>query len=205
MVSIQLLNPTAIMAKKSIKGTRTEQNIVNAFVAETGAYARYTYYAQAADKEQYFPIGEIFRNTAENELRHAKVFLKMLEDTVVDAGGSVDAGFLGKTADNLRISIKEEKQEGYEFYLAAAKTATEEGFDDIAAHFEAIASIEKRHCERFELLLKQVEDGTVWKREKPIKWQCLVCGYVHEGLTPPDVCPACDHPYQHYMPLDIEM
>ena len=140
MVSIQLLNPTAIMAKKSIKGTRTEQNIVNAFVAETGAYARYTYYAQAADKEQYFPIGEIFRNTAENELRHAKVFLKMLEDTVVDAGGSVDAGFLGKTADNLRTSIKEEKQEGYEFYLAAAKTATEEGFDDIAAHFEAIAS-----------------------------------------------------------------
>lgn len=194
------------MAKtKSIKGTATEQNVVNAFVAETGAYARYTYYAQAADKEEYFPIGVVFREAADNELRHAKVFLKMLEDTTVAAGGNVDAGFLGKTADNLKIAIKEEREEGYEFYKAAAKTARKEGFDDIATHFEAIATVEKFHHDRFELLLKQVEDGTVWKRDKPIKWQCLVCGYIHEGLTPPDVCPGCDHPYQHYMAMDIEL
>lgn len=189
---------------KSIKGTATEQNVVNAFVAETGAYARYTFYAKAADKEEYFPIGVIFREAADNELHHAKVFLKMLENTTVPAGGNVDAGFLGKTADNLKTAIKEEREEGYEFYRAAAKTAREEGFDEIATHFEAIAEVEKFHHDRFEKLLSQVENGTVWKRDKPIKWQCLVCGYIHEGLTPPDECPGCDHPYQHYMPLDEE-
>jgi len=192
------------MAKKSIKGTRTEQNVVDSFVAETGAYARYTFYASAADKEEYFPVGEIFRDTADNELRHAKVFLKMLEDTVVDASGPVDAGFLGDTAANLRTAIKEEKDDGYIFYRAAAKTAREEGFDEIAEHFEAIADVEERHCERFATLLKHIEDGTLWKRDKPVKWRCLVCGYVHEGLTPPDECPACDHPYQHYMAEDLE-
>lgn len=193
------------MTKKSIKGTKTEQNVVNAFVDETGAYARYTYYAQAADKENYFPIGVIFRETAENELHHAKVFLKMLENTVVPATTNVDAGFLGTTADNLVVAIREEAVAGYEFYDAAAKTAREEGFDDIATHFEAIAEVEKYHHDRFQRLLQQVKDSTVWKRDHPIKWQCLVCGYIYEGLTPPEKCPGCDHPYQHYMALDITL
>ena len=193
------------MAKKSIKGTKTELNVVKAFVAETGAYARYTYYAQAADKEQYFPVGVIFRDTADNELHHAKVFLKMLENTQVTSSDAVDAGYLGPTELNLQTAIREEAAEGYEFYTAAAKTATEEGFDDIASHFTAIASVEKRHHDRFQRLLDMIQQGALWKREQPIKWQCLVCGYVHEGLTPPDVCPGCDHPYQHYMPLDIEL
>lgn len=193
------------METKSIKGTATERNIVNAFVAETGAYARYTYYAQAADKESYFPIGVVFREAADNELHHAKVFLKMLENDVIPAGGNVDAGFLGKTADNLRIAIREEREEGYEFYQAAAKTAREEGFDKIASHFEAIATVEKFHHDRFQLLLNQVEAGTVWKRDTPIQWQCLVCGYIHTGTTPPQVCPGCDHPYQHYMAMDIKL
>lgn len=191
------------METKSLKGTATEQNVVNAFVAETQAYARYTFYAKTADKELYFPIGVIFREAADNELHHAKVFLKMLENDVVPAGGNVDAGFLGKTADNLRIAIREEKEEGYEFYQAAAVKAREEGFDSIAAHFEAIAEVEKFHHDRFLKLLDQVEAGTVWKRDTPIQWQCLVCGYIHTGTTPPNVCPACDHPYQHYMPLDL--
>lgn len=191
------------MENKSLKGTATEQNVVNAFVAETQAYARYTFYAKTADKELYFPIGVIFREAADNELHHAKVFLKMLENDVVPAGGNVDAGFLGKTADNLRIAIREEKEEGYEFYQAAAVKAREEGFDSIAAHFEAIAEVEKSHHDRFQKLLDQVEAGTVWKRDTPIQWQCLVCGYIHTGTTPPNVCPACDHPYQHYMPLDL--
>ena len=189
--------------KKSIKGTKTEQNIVNAYMDETQAYARYTYYAQAADKAQYFPLGEVYRETADNELHHAKVFLKMLQDTEVGCTAQVDAGFLGDTAENLKIAMKEECEAGYEFYTAAAKTATEEGFDDIAKHFTAIASIEKYHHDRFAKYLEQVEAGTVWKRDKPIKWRCLVCGYIHEGTTPPDKCPACDHPYQHYMALDM--
>ena len=94
--------------KKSIKGTKTEQNIVNAYMDETQAYARYTYYAQAADKAQYFPLGEVYRETADNELHHAKVFLKMLQDTEVGCTAQVDAGFLGDTAENLKIAMKEE-------------------------------------------------------------------------------------------------
>ena len=90
-----------------------------------------------------------------------------------------------------------------EFYTDAAKVAEEEGFPEIASHFSAIATIELHHRRRFERYIDQVKNGTVWKREKPIKWQCLVCGYIHEGTTPPSVCPACDHPYQHYMALDI--
>lgn len=193
------------MEKKSIIGTRTEQNVVNAFVDETGATARYGFYAKQADKELYFPVGVIFRETAENELAHAKVFLKMLENTEVPATTMVDAGFLGQTADNLRTAIREEKAAGYVFYHRAAKEAREEGFDDIATHFDAIAEVEKFHHDRFQQLLKMVEDGTMWKRDHPIKWQCLVCGYIHEGLTPPDVCPGCDHPYQHYFPWDLKL
>jgi len=189
---------------KSVKGTKTEQYLVNSFVAETQAYARYTFYAQQADKESYFPIGEIFRETADNELRHAKVFLKFLPDIEATCNGGVDAGFLGDTASNLAIAIKEESVDGYEYYEEAAKVADKEGFDDIASHFRAIASVEKYHHDRFQRYLKQVKDGTVWKRSAPINWRCLVCGYVHYGTEPPAECPACDHPYQHYMAMDDE-
>lgn len=187
---------------KSVKGTKTEQYLVNSFAAETQAYARYTFYAQQADKELYYPIGVIFRETAANELHHAKVFLKLLPDVEATCTGGVDAGFLGDTAANLAIAIKEESTEGYEYYEEAAKVAAAEGFDEIASHFLAIASVEKFHHDRFQRYLKQVQDGTVWKRETPINWQCLVCGYVHYGTEPPKVCPGCDHPYQHYMAMD---
>ncbi|MCM1337032.1 MAG: rubrerythrin family protein [Candidatus Amulumruptor caecigallinarius] len=190
-------------ATKSIKGTKTEQNLVNAFAAETQAYCRYTYYAQAADKEQYFPIGEVFRDTAANELHHAKVFLKMLEGGAMPATGNVDAGYLGATAENLAVAIKEEEMEGYMFYTEAAKIATEEGFPEIAAHFTAIASVEKHHHDRFQKCLEMVNAGTLWKRDEPINWVCLVCGYIYKGKTPPVKCPGCDHPYQHYMPEDF--
>lgn len=193
---------------KNLSGTKTAQYLINSYMAETQAYARYTYYAQAADKENYFPIGQIFRMTADNELHHAKVFMKFLNNINLEGaqvGGTVDAGFLADTATNLRIAINEESVDGYEYYTEAAKVAREEGFDDIASHFEAIATVEKRHHDRFVKLLKQVQDGTVWKRTQPITWQCMVCGYQEEGLEPPKVCPGCDHPYQHYMPLDIDM
>lgn len=188
--------------KKSIKGTRTEQNIVNSYLAESQAFARYTFYASIADKELYFPVGVVFRETADNELRHAKVFLKMLENTPFETRTGVDAGFLGKTAENLETSLKEESVDGYEFYYQAARTAREEGFHDIATHFDAIAAVEKSHYDRFKLLLDHIEKGTLWKRDKPTTWKCLVCGYTSVGTEPPSKCPGCDHPYQHYIALE---
>ena len=193
------------MAKtKSIKGTKTETNLVIAYLAESSAYTRYTFYAAQADKENYFPIGQIFRETADNEMRHGKVFFKFLEGGSVKVELPVDAGVIGDTASNLATAAHEEEFEGVKLYTESAKVAEEEGFHEIAEHFRAIAEIEERHRKRFEYYLRQVKEGTVWKRDKPIKWQCLVCGYVAEGKEPPKTCPACDHPYQHYIGLDYD-
>ncbi|MCM1355434.1 MAG: rubrerythrin family protein [Staphylococcus sp.] len=189
---------------KKIKGTETEKNLVISYMAESSAYTRYTFYAAQADKENYFPIGEIFRETAANELRHSKIYFKYLEGGSVTVPLAVDAGVIGDTASNLQTAADEEMSEGVDLYIKFAEVAEKEGFDDIASHFRAIAEIEKRHHDRFMAYLKQVKDGTVWKREKPITWQCLVCGYQYEGTTPPKVCPACDHPYQHYIALDMD-
>ena len=191
--------------KKSIKGTQTERNLVIAYLAESSAYTRYMFYAAQADKENYFPIGQFFRETADNEMRHGKVFFKFLEGGSVKVDLSVDAGVIGDTASNLETAAHEEEVEGVELYMASAKVADEEGFPEIAEHFREIAEIEDHHRRRFEHYLKQVKDGTVWKRDKSIKWQCLVCGYVYEGTEPPKVCPACDHPREHYMGMDYEL
>ena len=190
---------------KDIRGTKTERCLVAAYVSESTAYTRYTFYAAQADKENYFPIGQIFRETADNELRHAQVFFKMLQGGSVNVDLDVDSGVIGDTATNLAIASEDERVEGVEQYMASAKVADEEGFPEIAEHFRAIAKIEETHRRRFDIYLKQVKEGTVWKREKPIKWKCLVCGYIYEGTTPPDPCPACDHPYQHYMALDVAL
>lgn len=190
---------------KDIRGTKTERCIVAAYVSESTAYTRYTFYAKQADKEEYFPIGQIFRETADNELHHAKVFFKMLQGGSVNVDLDVDSGVIGDTATNLAIAAEEERVEGVEQYQASAKIADEEGFSEIAEHFRAIAKVEETHRRRFDAYLKQVKEGTVWKREKPIKWKCLVCGYIYEGTTPPDPCPACDHPYQHYMAMDVAL
>lgn len=190
--------------KKSIKGTETEKNLVAAYMSESAAYSRYTYYASQAEKENYYPIAEVFTETAANELRHGKIFFKYLEGGSVGCSLDVDAGVIGDTASNLATAAHEEMVEGVEQYTNAAKVADKEGFPEIAAHFRAIAEIEGHHRQRFEAYLKQVQDGTVWKREKPIKWQCMVCGYIFEGTEPPKVCPACDHPQCHYKGLDME-
>ncbi|MEZ3598493.1 MAG: rubrerythrin family protein [Paramuribaculum sp.] len=188
--------------KKSIKGTQTEKNLVIAYLAESSAYTRYTFYAQQADKELYYPVGQIFRETAANEMHHGKVFFKFLEGGSVEVPMAADAGVIGTTAENLEIAAKEEINEGVKLYTSSAEVAEKEGFPEIAAHFREIAEIENRHHRRFMRYLKQVKDGTVWKRKKPVTWQCLVCGYQHKGTEPPKVCPACDHPYQHYMAID---
>ena len=187
---------------KSIKGTKTEANLVIAYLAESAAYSRYTYYAQQADKENYYPIGQIFRETADNELHHGKIFFKYLEGGDVDVTMKISAGTIGNTSSNLAQAAESEHVEGVEQYEAAAKVADSEGFTDIAEHFRAIAEVEKRHERRFDRFKKQVDEGTVWKREKPIRWMCLVCGYVYEGTEPPVKCPACDHPREHYIALD---
>lgn len=187
---------------ENFKGSKTERNLVNSYLAETQAFARYTFYAGVADKEQLCPIGVIFRETADNELHHAKVFLKFLQNTEIISDTPTDAGFLGNTASNLEISIKEESVGGYEFYNAAAATAKEEGFDDIASHFKAIATVEKFHHDRFQEMLAHLNNGTLWKREKPVTWKCLVCGFTMVGTEPPAKCPGCDHPYQHYICLE---
>lgn len=193
------------MATKSIKGTKTEKNLVAAYMAESSAYSRYTFYSKQATKENYFPIAQIFDDTAANELHHAKVFFKYLEGGQVPVTLNVDAGIVGDTASNLATAAREELLEGVEQYTAAAADAEAEGFPEIAAHFRAIAEVEGHHRARFEHYLKQVQEGTVWKRATPIKWQCLVCGYIYEGTEPPKSCPGCDHPYQHYMALDYEL
>lgn len=187
---------------KSLKGTRTEKNLVTAYAAESMAYTRYTYYAQQADKESYYPIGQIFRETADNELHHGKIFFKFLEGGKIEVPLTIDAGVIGDTASNLQTAISEEEAEGVELYTEAAKEALEEGFPEIAERFASIAKIEKHHRDRFARYLKQVQDGTVWKRDHDIKWKCLVCGYIFEGTEPPAPCPACNHPYQHYMAMD---
>ena len=189
-------------SQKSIKGTETEKNLVIAYLAESSAYTRYTYYAGQAEKEQYFPIQKVFEDTAANELRHSKVFFKFLEGGNLPVSLGVDAGVIGTTADNLACAAHEEEVEGVELYTKSAEVADKEGFPEIASHFRAIAEIEARHHRRFLHYLEQVKNGTVWKRDKPITWQCLVCGYEYVGTTPPQVCPACDHPYQHYMGMD---
>ena len=136
---------------KSIKGTKTELNLVNSYMAEAQAYARYTYYAKQADKEEYFPIGEVFRETADNELHHGKIFFKLLEGGSVETTMSVDSGVIGTTAENLEISIKEEREEGVDFYLKAAAVAEEEGFAVFTEHFKASAKVENSHMACFEV------------------------------------------------------
>lgn len=184
---------------KSLKGTKTEENLAIAYVAESCAYSRYTFFAQQAEKEMFYQYANIFNETAANELHHAKIYLKYLtEGNVVAPNIGVDAGIIGKTVDNLAVAAREEEKEGVEMYTNAAKVAEEEGFPEIASRFAAIATIENHHMERFLAMKKRIEDGTVWKSEKPIKWQCLVCGYIYEGTEPPVKCPACYHPYQHF-------
>lgn len=187
---------------KSIKGTKTEKCLVDAYLSESTAYTRYIYYAKQATKENYFGIADIFTETAENELHHSKIFFKYLEGGDVDVSIKVSAGTIGDTTSNLAQAAASEHSEGVEQYKAAAAIAREEGFDEIASHFEAIASVELRHERRFDRCRRAVVEGKVWKRDKPIRWLCLVCGYVYEGTEPPAVCPGCDHPREHYIPLD---
>lgn len=193
----------ATTTPKSLVGTKTQNNLAVSYAAESMAYTRYTYFSQQAEKEMYYQVANIFAETAANELHHAKIYLRfMSECNGQTAPMTVDAGVIGTTAQNLAVAASEEQTEGVDLYTKFAAEAEEEGFTEIAGRFRAIATVEKHHEERFNKLRERIENGTMWKRDEPIKWQCLVCGYIYEGVEPPVKCPACAHPYQHFMPAE---
>jgi len=183
---------------KNLKGTRTEENILTAFAGESQARNRYTYFASRARKDGYVQITDIFEETANQEKEHAKRLFKFLEGGEVEVTAAFPAGVIGSTAENLKASAAGEKYEHTEMYPEFAKVAREEGFDDIAAVFEAIAVAEKQHEKRYLALASNVEEGTVFRKNEPVVWRCRNCGYIHEGVEAPEVCPACAHPRAHF-------
>jgi len=183
---------------KSIKGTRTEKNLLTAFAGESQARNRYTFFASAARKEGYEQIANIFIETADNEKEHAKVFFNYLEGGDVEITAAYPAGVIGNTLENLKAAADGEKMEWSQIYAEFEKTAREEGFTDIATSFKEIAEVEEVHEGRYRKLAANVANGEVFKKNTPVKWRCTNCGYVHEGTEAPKVCPACKHPQAYY-------
>ena len=186
---------------KSIKGTQTEKNLLKAFAGESQARTRYTFFASVAKKEGYEQIAAIFTETADQEKEHAERFFKFLEGGMVEITASYPAGVIGKTIDNLKESAAGEKDEWSELYPTFARVAREEGFDKVADAFEHITEVEQVHEARYLKMLAHLEDGTMFKRSEPIKWQCRNCGYVHTGTEAPKTCPACLHPQAYFEPM----
>ncbi len=183
---------------KSIKGTKTEKNLLASFAGESQARNRYTYFASVAKKEGYEQISAIFSDTADNEKEHAKRFFKLLEGGELKIEASYPAGVIGTTAQNLEEAANGEKLEWTVLYKEAADIADQEGFPDVATQFREIAEVEAEHEKRYRKLLANVKEGKVFKKDKPVKWRCRNCGYVHEGPVAPDKCPACAHPQAYY-------
>jgi rubrerythrin len=182
----------------TIKGTRTEQNLLKAFAGESQARMRYTYFASVAKKEGFEQISAIFMETAENEKEHAKVFFKYLEGGPVEITASYPAGVIGSTAENLLAAAEGEKDEWGELYPAFASVAEEESFSEVAHSFREIAEVEQEHEKRYRALLANVESGRVFKKDEVLRWKCRNCGYVHRGAEAPTECPACKHPQSYY-------
>lgn len=178
----------------SLKGTRTEKNLLTAFAGESQARNRYTYYASQAKKEGYEQIAAVFLETADHEKEHAKRIFKFLEGGEVEITAAFPAGTIGSTPQNLRESAGGENHEHISMYPDFARTAEEEGFKEIATVLRAIAQAEKGHEDRFLALLANIEKDRVFKRETKVTWRCRNCGYIHEGDGAPEVCPACAHP-----------
>lgn len=186
---------------KSLKGTRTEQNILTAFAGESQARNRYTYYASVAKKEGYEQVSRIFSETADQEKEHAKRLFKFLEGGMVEIRESFPAGVIASTSENLAEAAGGENHEWQEMYPGYANIAREEGFDAIAKVFEAIAVAEKQHAKRFEGLKKNIDAGTAFKKKEPVMWRCMNCGYIAEAVEAPGACPACAHPQAYFEPL----
>jgi len=185
---------------KSLKGTKTVENLLKSFAGESQARNRYTYYASVADKEGYKQIRNIFIETADNEKEHAKRFYKFLLAGLqgeLPAMIEINAAYpvaQGNTLDNLKAAASGEYEEWHDLYPAFGQVADEEGFHEIAEVFRKIASVEVRHEIRYRKLAANIESGKVFKKDSPILWKCGNCGYIHEGTDAPEKCPACDHP-----------
>jgi rubrerythrin len=183
---------------KSLKGTKTEKNLLTAFAGESQARNRYTYFASVAKKEGYEQISWIFLDTADNEKEHAKRLFKFLEGGEVEIQAVFPAGVIGDTKTNLKSAAAGENYEYTKMYPEFAKIARSEGFEDIAKVFEAIAVAEQGHEKRYLKLLENIEKGLVFKKNQVVKWRCRNCGYIHEGLEAPVRCPSCDHPQAYF-------
>ena len=172
----------------SLKGTKTEKNLMEAFAGESMARNKYTYFASRARKDGYVQIAELFEATAANEKEHAKMWFKLLE------GGSIQ-----DTATNLLHAAEGESYEWTDMYARMADEADAEGFHDIAAKFRLVAAIEKAHEERYRKLLANVQNGLVFSREGDMIWECANCGHIVIGKQAPEVCPTCNHPQSYFM------
>jgi rubrerythrin len=178
---------------QALAGSQTEKNILTAFAGESQARNRYTYFASAARKEGYVQISDIFTETADQEKEHAKRLFDLLEGGEVEVQAGFPAGKIGTTAENLKASAGGENHEWTSMYPAFAATARDEGYENVARIFEAIAVAEAQHERRYLGLLANIENGTVFRKASEIKWRCRNCGYVHTGLEAPQACPACAH------------
>jgi rubrerythrin len=183
---------------QSIKGTKTEKNLLKAFAGESQARNRYTYFASAARKEGYEQIANIFIETSENEKEHAKVFFSYLEGGDVEIIAAYPAGMIKDTKSNLEAAAAGENMEWTTLYANFAEIAREEGFIEVAQSFEQISKVEKFHESRYRKLAANITNGEVFKKKAVVKWHCANCGYVYEGTEAPKECPACKHPQAFY-------
>ena len=183
---------------KSLKGTKTEQNLLKAFAGESQARMRYDYFAKQAKKEGLEQISAIFAETALNEKEHAKRFFKFLEGGAVEITATYPAGIIGTTMENLKAAAAGENEEWTELYPMFADIAEEEGFKAVAVAFRMIAEVEKAHENRYLKLAGNLDDGKVFERDGVIVWKCRNCGYLHEGEKAPQKCPACLHPQSYF-------
>jgi len=181
-----------------LNGSQTEKNLITSFAGEAQARNRYTYFASKARKDGLVQIALIFEETANQEKEHAKSFFEQLQGGEVMVETSFPAGIIGSTAENLQASAAGENCEWSEIYPNFAKIAREEGFENAAKIWEAVSIAEKQHEKRYLDLLSNVNLGKVFKKDKPVAWRCINCGYVHEGLEAPSACPACAHPQAYY-------
>ena len=181
-----------------LKGSKTEKNLLTAFAGESQARNRYTYFASQAKKDGYVQISKIFEETAAQEKEHAERLFKQLKGGEVEVQAAFPAGVIGTTAENLKAGAGGESYEWTTMYPDFAKVAREEGFKSIAKIFESIAVAEKQHEKRYLGLLANIEAGTVFKKDEPVVWRCLNCGYLHEGEEAPKACPACAHEQAYF-------
>ncbi len=183
---------------KSVKGTKTEKNLLAAFAGESQARNRYTYFASVAKKAAYEQIAAIFLETADNEKEHAKRFFKLLEGGEVEITASYPAGVIGDTPANLAAAAAGEHLEWTKLYKEGEDAARKEGFEEVAKQFKEIAEVEVEHEKRYRKLLSNIKEAKVFKKDMVVKWKCRNCGRVYEGKEAPEKCPACAHPQAYY-------